>query len=112
MAHDYSCADFACDAWTMITGSDALRPVLADLLRPAGSRTARPALRHSFARSPTAVSPCVVLLRRGSGDSHVGIHDRGLILHLTRTGARRQPPHLAFLGYRTPRFYALRPADH
>lgn len=112
MGPDYNCCHFACEAWAARTGKDALSPVLADFLAPRGVRTARPAIRHAFERLPAPVSPCVVVMHRTSSDSHVGIYESDMILHLTRAGAKRQPRHLAILGYRTVRYYAVRSADY
>ena len=69
---DYTCHDFACDAWKEITGKKLVLGKRKEVDKP--------------------VSPCIVFLYNDSrSDSHVGVFYEGKVIHLAMRGVQYIP---------------------
>jgi|GEM_PF-999355 len=104
----YNCADFAAEAWKMITNQD-----IAEDLR--GFMTTEPPFnwlrqRNAFERLSRPESPCLVLFRNriGTPQPHVGIWMDRRVLHLCRRGVEFMPIECISHGFQAIRFYSCR----
>ncbi|TCB50952.1 hypothetical protein E0H80_06170 [Acinetobacter sp. ANC 4779] len=92
---DYTCNEFACEAWERITGEN-LTERLNDYLNDAGS----------FEGLDVPISPCIAFFSRNPKSStHVGLFYEGKILHLSPRGVQHIPLDYIMLGFKTVSFY-------
>lgn len=92
---DYTCNEFACEAWEKITGEN-LTQRLNDHLNGLGS----------FEQIDKPISPCIAFFSRNLNSStHVGLFYAGRILHLSPRGVQHIPLEYIMLGFKTVSFY-------
>ena len=92
---DYTCNEFACEAWLQITGEDLQRR-LNDHLSEKGK----------FKRLKEPISPCIVFMTNNTRSStHVGLFYCNKILHLTPRGVQFVPLEMVACSFKEVRFY-------
>lgn len=92
---EYTCNEFACEAWQVITGQD-LTQRLNDHLNGIGE----------FEEIKQPVSPCIAFFSvNDSLPTHVGIFYNGKILHLSPRGVQYIPREFVMIGFKYARFY-------
>ena len=92
---DYTCNEFACEAWQQIT-SENLTKRLTKLLNG----------KDSFKRIEEPISPCIVFFTNNNRSStHVGLFYGDKLLHLTPRGVQYVPLELVTHNFREVRFY-------
>ncbi|WP_335953693.1 hypothetical protein [Acinetobacter higginsii] len=92
---DYTCNEFACEAWQQITG-DNLSNRLRNHLNGVGE----------FQEVKEAISPCIVFFTNlNQTPTHVGVFFQGKILHLSARGVQYMPLELVRIGFKEVRFY-------
>jgi len=92
---NYTCYEFACEAWQHITGI-SLSGRMQDFLNGIGS----------FEQLEAPVSPCIAFLYRSDkSPTHVGLFIEGRILHLGYRGAQYAPLDLLMTTFKEVRFY-------
>lgn len=102
---EYNCLHFARDVWLEATGED-LGARMADLLTSStGERRIGARHRRAFERLDRPADPCLVMMRRGRTEPHVGVYLRGRVLHLTERGAEFHEPAIASRGFQEVEFY-------
>ena len=94
-SQQYTCNEFACEAWQKITGED-LSKRLNDHLNGVGS----------FKELVASESPCIAFfsINKKLG-THVGVFYKGKILHLSMRGVQYVPLEFVMIGFREVRFY-------
>ena len=90
-AINYHCVHFVVDVWMKLTGHD-LSCQFEPLLLPVLQVHPVPAIWEGFVEINEPESPCVVLMRSGTNEPHMGVFSNGRVLHLRETG-----PHSAVL---------------
>lgn len=91
----YTCNEFACEAWQMITGED-LTQRLQDFLNG----------KSSFTLHEEPSSPCIVFFTNGKETpTHVGVFFDDKLLHLSGRGGQYIPLELIRMGFRQTRYY-------
>ncbi|WP_198077797.1 hypothetical protein [Acinetobacter calcoaceticus] len=92
---DYTCNEFACEAWKDITGED-LTLRLNRFLNGEGE----------FKSLDEPISPCIVFFTNGQKSStHVGLFFEDKLLHLSLRGAQFIPLEVVSMHFRETRFY-------
>lgn len=92
---NYTCYEFACDAWQHVTG-ESLTDRMQDFLNGTGS----------FAPMDVPVSPCIAFFyRNDNSPTHVGLFIDGRILHLGFRGVQYIPLDLLMTTFKEVRFY-------
>ncbi|MHA3050193.1 hypothetical protein [Acinetobacter sp. ANC 4639] len=92
---DYTCNEFACEAWKQITGHD-LTQRLNEYLNGKGK----------FKRLDQPISPCLVFFSNNARSAtHIGIFYDHKLLHLSQKGVQFIPLELVAMGFREVRFY-------
>lgn len=92
--HGYTCNEFACEAWKLVTGEDLSQRL--NLFLNGG---------EGFERLDKPISPCLVFLHNSArSETHIGLFYEGRVLHLAVMGAQYVP--LEFIvGYKYCEFY-------
>lgn len=92
--HGYTCNEFACEAWKLVTREDLSQRL--DLFLNGG---------EGFERLDKPISPCLVFLHNSArSETHIGLFYEGRVLHLAARGAQYVP--LEFIvGYKYCEFY-------
>ena len=103
--HSYHCVHFALDVWEELTGDD-LRANFARLLAPLRECTATRECSNRFAEVPAPVNPCLVVMRNGARQPHLGVFVDGKVMHLQHAGPMAVAPHNVVARYRDVRYYA------
>ncbi len=94
-SRNYTCNEFACEAWKQITGKD-LGKRIEKFLNGKGQ----------FKRLDEAISPCLVWFGNGEKSStHVGLFYADKLLHLTPRGVQFVPLEVVSGHFREVRFY-------
>lgn len=92
---NYTCNEFACDAWLKITGED-LSKRIAESLNGNGE----------FEQLSEPISPCIVYFKNNDHTpTHVGVFFDSKVLHLTARGVQFMPLEIVSFGFREVRFY-------
>ena len=92
---EYTCNEFACEAWKQITGKD-LSKRIEKFLNGKGR----------FKRLDKPISPCLVFFKNNEKSStHVGLFYVDKLLHLTPRGVQFVPLELVAMHFREVRFY-------
>lgn len=92
---DYTCNEFACDAWQQITSED-LSQRIENHLNGIGD----------FNSLDEPISPCIVFFTNGSKSStHVGLFYCQRLLHLTPRGVQFVPLETVACSFKEVRFY-------
>lgn len=92
---NYTCNEFACEAWKDITGEN-LTERLDRFLNGNGG----------FKELNEPISPCIVFFtNENSTPTHVGVFYCGKVLHLTGRGVQFMPLEIAEIGFWEARFY-------
>lgn len=93
--HDYTCYEFACEAWCEITGQN-LADRMQQFLNNVGC----------FQRLDKPESPCIAFFyRNDKSPTHVGLFIDGRILHLGFRGAQYVPLDMLMMTFKEVRFY-------
>lgn len=93
---NYTCNEFACEAWQQITGEDLSKRVEDSFDNLGG-----------FEQLSEPISPCIVYFTNNNqSPTHVGVFFEQKILHLTGRGVQYMPLEVVKLGFREVRFYA------
>ncbi|WP_291370139.1 MULTISPECIES: hypothetical protein [unclassified Acinetobacter] len=92
--HGYTCNEFACEAWKLVTGEDLSQRL--ELFLNGG---------EGFERLDKPISPCLVFFHNSArSETHIGLFYEGRVLHLAARGAQYVP--LEFIvGYKYCEFY-------
>lgn len=82
----YTCHEFACEAWELITGEKLELGNRKEIKKP--------------------LSPCIVFLYNNErSDSHVGVFYNGKVLHLSARGVQHIPLEFLTMSFRKVSFY-------
>lgn len=93
----YTCNEFACEAWQLITGEN-LNDRLMKWLNDPDSQ--------AFKRLDHPISPCLVMFKNHPRSStHVGLFFEGKLLHLSARGAQFVPIEVVALHFRSVSYY-------
>lgn len=103
-AKHYNCFAFVRDIWLELTNVD-----LGDQTPPEQNISVYNQKALKVANTLTSLScpqdPCLVLLQRARLEPHIGVHYRGRVLHLSRTGAYYMPLDQVSAGYTQVSYY-------
>jgi hypothetical protein len=92
---EYTCNEFACEAWNHVTGKD-LKKRLEKFLNGKGA----------FKRLDRPISPCIVFFKNGEkSPTHVGLFYCDKLLHLTPRGVQFVPLEIFAMQFKEVRFY-------
>ncbi len=92
---DYTCNEFACEAWKQITGKD-LGKRIENSLKGKGR----------FKKLSEPISPCLVFFKNSDRSStHVGLFYCDKLLHLTPRGVQFIPLEMVVMHFKEVRFY-------
>lgn len=92
---NYTCNEFACEAWQQITGED-LGQRIENQLNGIGN----------FQRLMEPIQTCIVFFTNGSRSStHVGLFYCNKVLHLTPRGVQFVPLEMVACSFKEVRFY-------
>lgn len=92
---NYTCNEFACEAWQQITGEDLSKRLNRFLNRKGG-----------FELLERPDSPCIVFFKHNFQTStHVGVFFDNKVLHLTGRGVQYMPLEIVSIGFKEVRFY-------
>lgn len=92
---DYTCNEFACEAWGEITGENLVER-LNNHLNGIGD----------FEQLKEPISPCIAFFSRNpKSPTHVGLFYDQKILHLSPRGVQHMPMEYVMMGFRTVSFY-------
>lgn len=92
---DYTCNEFACDAWQQITGEDLLKRIQASFDG-----------HGRFEQLSEPISPCIAYFKINDySPTHVGVFFDNKVLHLTGRGVQYMPLDIVSFGFKEVRFY-------
>ena len=92
---EYTCNEFACEAWQKITGED-LTQRLTDFLNG----------NSGFTSHEEPISPCIVFFTNGKQTpTHVGVFFEQKLLHLSMRGGQYVPLDIVKINFRQARYY-------
>lgn len=92
---NYTCNEFACEAWKQITGKDLSKRMFSYLNG-----------KGRFKRLDKPISPCLVFFTNNARSaSHVGLFYEGKLLHLSPKGVQYIPLELVAMNFKETRFY-------
>lgn len=92
---DYTCNEFACEAWQQITGQN-LSKRLNKFLNGKGG----------FKKLERPISPCIVFFKHNLQTStHVGVFFDDKVLHLTGCGVQYMPLDIVKIGFKEVSYY-------
>lgn len=92
---DYTCNEFACEAWQQITGKNLTKRMIKALNG-----------KGKFKQLSEPISPCIVFFTNNNRSStHVGLFYCDKLLHLTPLGVQFIPLELVAMNFREVRFY-------
>ena len=94
-SRDYTCNEFACEAWKQITGKDLSKRIYKALNS-----------EDCFKRIDEPISPCIVFFKNSEKSStHVGLFYCDKLLHLTPRGVQFVPLEVIAMHFREVRYY-------
>lgn len=92
---NYTCNEFACEAWQQIAGED-LKKRVQEFFDGQGG----------FEQLSEPISPCIVYFKvNDHTPTHVGVFFDNRILHLTDRGVQFMPLEIVSFGFKEVRFY-------
>lgn len=92
---NYTCNEFACDAWKLIKGEDLSSKLESHLNG-----------QSEFNSIEEQNSPCLVFMSNtDTSSSHIGIFYNEKVLHLTSKGVQYVPLEIIALYFKKVRFY-------
>lgn len=103
----YNCAHFCVDVWLHLTGVDISKK-MEGFLMPAKEATIQLSDRNNFVVIDEPVSPCLVLMRGGNNESHIGVYFNNRIIHIKKKCVENLLPEIIFLGYKKIGYYNVR----
>lgn len=99
----YDCFHFVREVWAHLTGED-ISDRLHGLME-AATRKVMPSHVKYVVRLRQPVTPCLCLMRKSTGEMHIGIYWYDKIFHLQKTGASLQPLNVATHGFKDYQFF-------
>ncbi|OTG78415.1 hypothetical protein B9T31_17600 [Acinetobacter sp. ANC 4558] len=94
-SRDYTCNEFACEAWKQITGKDLSKRIYKALSG-----------KGRFKRLEEPISPCIVYFKNSdTSPTHVGLFYCDKLLHLTSRGVQFVPLEVVAMHFREVSFY-------
>lgn len=96
-AKEYNCTHFASDVWFELTGIDLSRFIIN-----INDKITDKSFKFEHLDKP--MSPCIVIMKRVSFNSHVGIFINNKVFHLTEQGVQYLPLDIASRGFNKLRF--------
>jgi hypothetical protein len=100
----YNCFDFVREVWKDLTGKDL--GCQTPSVHSVDTYTIQAlSVAESLKKHDAPVDPCIVLMLRKRLEPHIGIYDRGRVLHLNRQGAQYADFGHVTAPYTTVQFY-------
>jgi hypothetical protein len=99
----YDCFHFVREVWAHITGED-ISTRLHHLME-AAARKVRPSHVRHITKLAEPVTPCLCLMRKNTGEMHIGIYWNERIFHLQSYGAALQPVNVATHGFESYQYF-------
>jgi hypothetical protein len=92
---EYTCNEFACDAWKQITGENLSKRLMRFLNGEGG-----------FDQLESPTSPCIVFFNNSfQASTHVGVFFEDKVLHLTGRGVQFMPLDIVKIGFKEVSYY-------
>ena len=105
-ADNYNCAHFVSEVWEYLYQQN-INKNLQGFLLPITDKYVLMDLRKAFKKLKKPQEPCIVLMCRFNGSSHVGIYRKRKVFHLREDGVALENLRVASIGFKRVNFYEI-----